>query len=187
MICLLIGLGFPKTTGIANTLLRTVAVCGFVGLGFIGANGFMRKSKKIESILGIIIFLVCSLNNKIKSGDVAMFSRRFRNPIVFLITSILGTYILLNFSIFLKEYKDLSVIEIINMYGKKSIIILCVHNFIIEIIRLIDYKFFNDSLMAMRMMEGIILTVLIMVILTLAFPTVEKLFGKTPGMIVKGK
>lgn len=181
--CLIIGFYMPEYSGIANTLLRSAAACGFMGIGFFGANIFMGKTSVLKIVICILIFVIFVSYN----GVVAMYSRTLAHPTIFLITGVLGTYILLNFCKYLKNDKEHPLIECLKIYGKKSIIILCMHSFLIEAIRLFDYKFFNDWLMTLGILEGILLTAAVMFILTLGMPFVEKYFGRTLGISEKGK
>lgn len=181
--CLIIGLYMPEYTGIANTLLRVAVACGFMGIGFFCAHIFMGETGFLENIISTLIFVFFVSYN----GVVAMYSRTFVHPTSFLITGVLGTYILLNFCKYLKNYEGHPLIEYLKMYGKKSIIILCTHNFLIEAIRLFDYKLFNDWLMTLGILEGITLTAVVVFTLTLGMPFVEKYFGRTLGINVEGK
>lgn len=180
---LIIGLYMPKYTGVANTLLRTVLACAFIGIGFLGANIFMRKTKILNFVICILIFIILASYNE----GVSMHSRTFLHPTIFLITGVLGTYILLNFCKYLKDYKKNLLIEQLKIYGKKSIIVLCMHKFLTESIYLFDYKFLNNLLMTLGTFGGVILTVIVMLVLTLAMPFIEKYFGKTLGTYEKGR
>ena len=58
--CLIIGLYMPEYTGVANTLLRIVAACGFMGIGFFGANIFLEKTRVLKIVICILIFVIFS-------------------------------------------------------------------------------------------------------------------------------
>ncbi len=183
LVCLFIGLAFPETEGISNTLLRTIAACGFIGLGFVSFEIFTKKVSSIIIFECGIVFVLSALNNEI----VAMYARKFGNPAMFFISSVFGSFLLLNLSIRLKRYKNCWVVKLLKMYGQKSIIILCTHNIIIEIIRLVDYKLFNDSLLKLGITEGLIMTAIVFMILTPAFSVIEQKFGLTFGLGKRGK
>ena len=65
-------------------------------------------------------------------------------------------------------------IRLLEYWGKNSIKILCLHGFIIEIIRLVDYKIFGNVLVCMGRWEGVVFTRIIMIILTSSMPLINK-------------
>lgn len=71
-------------------------------------------------------------------------------------------------------YLDKRNIRLLEYWGKNSIKILCLHGFIIEIIRLVDYKIFGNVLVCMGRWEGVVFTSIIMIILTSSMPLINK-------------
>lgn len=65
----------------------------------------------------------------------------------------------------------------LKFYGFNSIIILATHACIIEIIRLIDYKIFNDILIKLDLVGGIILSIIVMIIMIPIVNIINNYFG----------
>ncbi len=180
VVCLIVGLYVQDYGGIDNTILRAILACGFMGVGFWSASIFMSKPTTVKLVIGIMVFAVIVCQN----GFASMYAREFDNPTGFLMTGILGTYILLKLCKCFRNYEDCDsiILSYLKMCGRKSMIILCLHCFLIEAIRLIDYKLFDDWLMSLGIFEGFVLTIVVMFALTVTMPTIEKILGRTFGM-----
>lgn len=107
----------------------------------------------IGSILGL-------LNNQ-----VDMYTLKLNNVALFTIS-----FALINVG-FLSVLKSLSnsdrwhnILQKISFWGMNSIILLCTHNILIEILRLIDYKLFDDRLKMMEFGGTIVLTLIVLVL-----------------------
>lgn len=97
------------------------------------------------------------------NGPVEMTASKIGNPIVYfwgaMATSIAVMSLLKKI-----EDKQLKLLEILGVYGKNSIVVLCTNNLFIEIIRLLDYKIAGNFLISIDMIGCIIFIVILMVI-----------------------
>ena len=157
---MLIGLFAPSCNVLVTAILRAFVGTGFIAIGYYCYNLFIKSQN------GIFVFLICLVDIFIikRNGSTAMVNRTFGNPILYTWSGILGSYILLQICIHLK--KENRAICYLQSCGAKSSIILCLHMFIIEIVRFADYKLFGNILPVFSIFEGFVLTLLTMVILT---------------------
>lgn len=58
----------------------------------------------------------------------------------------------------------LNILQKLSFWGINSIIVLCTHNILIEILRLIDYKLFDDRLKMMGLVGTIVLTLIVLLL-----------------------
>ena len=72
--------------------------------------------------------------------------------------------------------------QCIEFLGRNSLIVLCTHMFFIEVIRLLDYKLFDNVLYTLGILEGVVFG---MLVVGLMFPVIavsnrylRKLYGK---------
>lgn len=138
----------------------------FVGIGFF-ATGFLIGKRKDEIkedkriflalLFGAYVFLVW------KNEGVNLANLEFNSGILYFLNSLLGTWLLVQVSIiFIKsEKRKDSIVSVITYLGKNSLFILGTHGFIIEIIRLIDFKIFNNLLPRLGIFEGIVFGLII--------------------------
>ena len=68
-------------------------------------------------------------------------------------------------------------------YGKNTLCILCTHMYLVEIIRLLDYKLFDNILYTLGLMEGIILGGMVMILEVIIIKIVNGYFPYTLGKI----
>lgn len=77
--------------------------------------------------------------------------------------------------------------EILKYWGENSIKILCLHSFVIQIIRLFDYKLLGNLLPRLGIFEGIVFAILVMAILTILMPVFNKFFYWSFGIQNKNR
>lgn len=159
-------------TSVANTILRVLLGCTFISIGFYGASLFYKiEFHPSYVILIAVAFTVVFLYN----GTVAMYERLLgRYPFLYVATGVLGSWFLLQISKYIALLNKGYLIDLLELYGANSIIILCLHNFVIEIVRFVDYKFLSSYLNASGFIGGLIITCITMLILTPLFPFCEK-------------
>ena len=92
----------------------------------------------------------------IKNGMVSLVDLRFNNPFLYTVAAILGCVSLLLLSVFLSTRAHVRYVNILIGFGRKTLYILEIHMFVIEVIRLIDYKAFGNILRKLGLLEGII-------------------------------
>lgn len=161
--------------GLLIPLWRSFIGAGFFAVGYRSKNIFERKTNGFTLILMGALFLLLSEMN----GMVSLVGLRFSNPLLYVATGLFGTYLL--YQLCLKIPKT-RWSEAIAFLGKNSIVVLCTHMFVVECIRLLDYKLFNNILPTLGIMEGFVFGGIVVV---LQFPIIQicnryvpKLFGK---------
>ena len=162
----IVGINMPECSYMLEVVFRAFVGVIFIEIGYYFYDMYINNFSKI--ILVIVIGL--DILGVQKNGLVNLSDRLFNNPYIYIWTACLGTYIIYKLSIYL----DKRNIRLLEYWGKNSIKILCLHGFIIEIIRLVDYKIFGNVLVCMGRWEGVVFTSIIMIILTSSMPLINK-------------
>lgn len=104
----------------------TPVALGFYTLGFLlkQKGALKKKSVLVEAVLFVSVCVIGILN-----GRVLMYENQYGNPVLFLLTSIAGFYLVNDISYYLKNQRLLS------WMGENSIIIYVLHFFIVQGIR----------------------------------------------------
>ena len=156
----------------------------FIGNFFIcfGFYSYKIFRKVINNILFALIGLI-SLFLIFQNETVSIAARSFGNPILYIVNGCLGTWVLLQLcmKLELSKLSACKVLQILKLWGAKSVVILCTHSCIIEILRLLDYKIFNNVLPKLGIGEGFALSFMVMSIITIFMPILIRLFGWTWG------
>ena len=162
----IVGINMPECSYMLEVVFRAFVGVIFIEIGYYFYDMYINNFSKI--ILVIVIGL--DILGVQKNGLVNLSDRLFNNPYIYIWTACLGTYIIYKLSIYL----DKRNIRLLEYWGKNSMKILCLHGFIIEIIRLVDYKIFGNVLVCMGRWEGVVFTSIIMIILTSSMPLINK-------------
>ena len=171
-----------------NNTYLTVFWRSFIGLGFFVVGYYssslfdlLKKKSTLREIVSIgilvvlfILYTVLSLKN----GAVSLISLNFSNPLLYTVNAIFGSLSLLLFSYLLASRVKARFLKIIIWFGQKTLFVLGLHQFIIETIRLADYKLFGNILPKLGLFEGIVFGTVVCVGLLLASSIFEKLKNK---------
>ena len=173
-----------KTDNVYLTVLWRIFVgFGFFAVGYYG-SAFIDWCKKKEFLQGVrlivilIILLVLYVIFSLKNGMVSLVSLRFSNPLLYTVNAILGSLSLLLFSFLLASRVKARFLKIIIWFGQKTLFVLGLHQFIIESIRLVDYKLFGSILPKFGLLEGIVFGTVVCVALLLISLIFEKFKNK---------
>lgn len=115
-------------------------------------------SEKIPITIAIILFIIASLATSFNLG-ASMIS--MNNVPLYLFNAIIISLSLITIIQFIEEKFQYN--ETITYFGKNSLIVVCTNNLVIEIIRLLDFKLFNNSLLHLGYL-GVILFFIIITI-----------------------
>lgn len=101
---------------------------------------------------------------------------------MFVISSVIGTYLVLRFSANITEmanrYNCCNILfSRLCYWGENSLAIMCIHMFVIEILRALDYRLFNSFLPVLGESEGIFLGCVIMLCCEMIIPVLNKYFS----------
>lgn len=158
---MILGLLWPEPDGYFQVILRCFVALGFFGVGFYFNEWWRRKQNLFY--VGFIAIVYCILS--IKNGLVSLVSCTFADPILYVVTSVGGTFVLVQTAMRLfQSGKSTQVITILEYLGKNSIVVLCTHAFIIEVIRLLDYKLLGSFLPKLGYGEGFVFTAIVMIL-----------------------
>lgn len=185
IICIFVGISFfivavflPKSYPLVETFIRAGVGYLFLCIGY-----FWKKYFTVESHRWMVCaFLVLDVLMVYFNGTVSLAIRSFNNPITYIATSVLGSWVLFQICHWIDRNKKLRT-GLLEKWGRYSIVILCTHQCIIEVIRILDYKFLGRMITNSGGLEGIIITIIIMVLITIFMPLLLKVFGWSWGII----
>lgn len=157
----LIGLLCP-VKGYLEVVWRCFIAIGFFTYGFF-VGGRDKKimfdlSSKKKGVLYGIIFLVYAVL-AVKNGLVSLVILQFGNPVLYVFNSILGTELLLVLAAWLDKRKVQGKLFV--TFGKNTLMVLGTHMFLVEIIRLFDYKLCANLLKKLGLFEGIVFGIVV--------------------------
>ncbi len=180
--CLLMGITIVfKTFSIPFPGLIGQGCVGFffMAVGYFSYKLLFRKTN-IFIVFGIgVIHLFLTFLN----GTVSTAALTFNNPLLYIINACLGTWVLIQFCVYLNEMRIMKFpLKPARYWGKYSIIILCLHYAVIETVRSLDHKLFDSLLPRLGAAEGYILSLLVMGLLTAVMPILTKFFGWSFGL-----
>lgn len=157
--------------------VRFLICYSFIYVGY--ALSLLNLLKHLKMAIAILLFGVCSIM-ALYNGFSEIASIRLNNPILFYVNAIGITWTLF---FFLNISKDTKVMKSLSFFGRNSIVILCTNNIIIEIIRLLDYRIWNNILLSWNTCGAIVLTVIIIIIEV----GLIKIINMTPAKFLFGK
>ena len=115
-------------------------------------------SSKKKGVLYGTIFLVYAVL-AVKNGLVSLVILQFGNPVLYVFNSILGTELLLILAAWLDKRKVQAKLFV--TFGKDTLMVLGTHMFLVEVIRLFDYKLCANSLKKLGLLEGIVFGIVV--------------------------
>lgn len=151
----------PNNT-LISAFLRAFKYIGFIALGYYFSKYWRLTIKKgnyiLIAILDIVlVYFSCNVLNNVNP---------ILNFIIFMFEGCLGSFVLLQLCYQITKLCNNNLcVNTLKKWGKDSIIILCLHRFIVEIIRLIDYKLLNNVIFNSGIVEGLIIASLVMTVL----------------------
>lgn len=146
---------------INNKIIRVILrACVAVMFALYGYLIYKYKYRIKDSSIFIILMIITSIIFSKYNGFVGLGSFELNNIFLYFLFGIIGSTGVL----FLIKKFDNKEIKILKLYGINSIVILCTHNILLEIIRLLDYKISGNILLNMDMLGSIILSIIIMIL-----------------------
>ncbi len=136
------GLLLPCLSPYLLVLWRSAVGLGFFTLGFYGANLFRKKAHPLLLCGATAVFAVAALWN----GVTRMISSNYANPLLFVISSVLGSYVMIQVCGRIADAVKATnkCLRLFAWWGKNTMIILCTHSVLIDLLRLLDYKGFGN-------------------------------------------
>lgn len=180
-IALMVGAVFiPSLPTILGTdILRAFVGCFFMAIGFYGYTLFFKKVPlPILLLLSVVNVVLIFRNNTVSIASLA-----FGNPFLYIINGCLGSWLLVQYCMHLAELpKAQAILKLVTVWGKYSIVILCLHLLAIECVRLADHILFHSILPKLSHAEGPVLTVIVMLLLSLSMPLLLRFFSWSWGL-----
>lgn len=122
--CMILAFAIPDFNYFVAILRRIFIAYGYITFGYIGKKFFSNKSKFGMILSGAVLIVLAYFN-----GLVDLSVRIFHNPVLYCITGILGTYVVLNIAHCMTGFLKKSLIEI----GTESLLIMGTHQHIMLI------------------------------------------------------
>lgn len=161
LILFFLGIIIPDHEYTFLALLRSFVGLGFFSVGYFFHDLFESNIKILYIGILFIAYYVLVVNN----GNIEFYIRNFHNSVLFLIDSFIGAYLILYICRYIDNIKKNRLInaskKVLCYLGKNSLLIMCLHVFFIEFIRLLDYKLFNCLLPTFGEFEGLIFGVIV--------------------------
>ncbi len=163
-------------------LWRAAVGLGFFTMGVLLAPIAMKKWRLLPTIALAALFVPIALAN----GSVGIVSLSFGNPVRFVAAALLGSALVVQVSIrlahaFCGEGKRAPVLRLLARFGESSLVILCTHPFLIEPLRLLDYKLFGSLLPRCGAAEPIVFAALVMALECAVIPLAHRPFAPLFG------
>lgn len=175
-------LGNNIAFGFVEVLFRSGVAIVFIAFGhmtyeYIKEKDFSYFSIIIINIINVFLFKF--------NGFVGLGAFRLNNIYLFLICGITGS---LGIILLAKRLDDVNL-KLLKFLGINTMVILCTHNMIIEIIRLLDYKLFGNILLKYNVYGSFLLCATIILIEIPIILICNKyfyyLFGKKKPVLLK--
>lgn len=176
IVIMLLSIIFTTNNEILEILLKMFVGAGFISIGYYFADTY----NKMFSVQSLLVLTIAHIMLAFLNSSVSMVDLIFGNPILYILTSSIGTLVIYGWCKKIKA--DSKISYLFGFFGRNSMKILCLHGFVVQIIRLLDHKLFNDFLPMLGFGEGFFLSAAIITILSIILklrnPFVEWTFGE---------
>lgn len=126
---MLFGLLYPSPSGYLPVLLRCFVALGFFAVGFFANRFWDKRQHPVVVAFAAAAYCVFATRN----GLVNIVSCTFYSPILYVVNSLLGTFVLLQLSMYLLSIdKETRITSSLEYMGRNSIIVLCTHAFLLK-------------------------------------------------------
>lgn len=134
-------------------LSRCLIGLAFYTIGFYCGSFIFGIKKWYYFCISLVSFVMTAFLN----STVSMNASQYGNPLLFLGSSISGSFCVIQISSFFEKKSMISKFtKAIEFFGRNTLIILCTHMFFIELIRIADNKLFGNILPLLGNVEGLV-------------------------------
>jgi fucose 4-O-acetylase-like acetyltransferase len=156
---LLVLLGLAAGVCMPHEALMPALLCRVLRAVFFLTVGEVLSSTDLEKYRSLFLpMLAAQIFLSRWNGSDAEFGN---SRIAFIVCALTGSIAAILFSAgFLKNAK----LRLLEHYGKNTLTILCTHPFIIEMIRLADYKVLGSRISGFGILEGIVITIIVLIV-----------------------
>lgn len=136
-----------------------------LGICFIEVGIIISKFRIAEKLplCGSFVFLTIGYILAQMNGEVEMSASNIGNAAIYFPCAIVTSIAVISLMKKVENYKW-NILKYLEEYGKNTIVLLVTNNLIIEIIRLIDYKFFGNFMIQLGMIGSIVFTIILLII-----------------------
>lgn len=165
----------PVPNRYLSVLWRVLIGMGFFAMGYYG-KVLINRPAKVWMILfcGGTFVVLATLN-----GMVSLVGMKLSNPILYTINGFLGTYVMYQICLRWSERN----VRFLSSFGRNTAVVLCTHMFAVEIIRLLDYKLFDNILYCFGLLEGLVFGGIVMAIMFVVIQICNRYFWYLFGPI----
>lgn len=163
----------PAVHGFWGCFYRALPGFTFTVIGYIFFETYSKKEKESIVIVAVLLHILSTFSNT--SVDLAYHS--IGNPLLYLVESITGTFVI--YQVALRVDND--CFKGIARCGRYSVVFLCLHGLVIQILRLLDYKLWSIFPL-MSWAEGMALAIVVALIIYWFIPFIEKNIGVLFGI-----
>ena len=121
VLCMLLAFYIPEGSYFVGIVRRIFIAYGYIVIGYVYKEYFLINSKKGLLLSCVLLIAIAYFN-----GVVDLSARIFHNPALYLVAGIVGTYMILNFSVLIKGIMERVLISI----GRESLLIMGTHQHI---------------------------------------------------------
>ena len=176
-VLLAISVFLPHQSTIVESMLHIIPAYVFIVVGYYCTTFFKNYSTLVIVVISLLFLLLSYLN-----GGISIAGRKYGNSIIlYLINSCTGTYVLLWTSRKLVARKSI-IIRFLIYLGQNTIIVLCLHQMVLDLLMLVDYKCFQIFDKLPVIIEALLLTVLIVSIITPIIMPLKRYFWWALGI-----
>ena len=177
VIMVICGVFGPGDNGYLQTLYKALIGCAFMVFGELLLPFFTKKIRWYWLISLLGLDSVCVVRN----GTVSMAGRAYHDALLYLITSIVGSLLIVQFCMRLQRYQDRFVVRQVIRFGRFSIVPLCTHQIVLEVLHIFDHRYLDEKLVSMGVLEGLILSFVTSILIMLLMPVLLRVFGWSWG------
>lgn len=154
-----VGLNLKSDNFFVLFIIRLIVCVVFVYFGFLFSK--FRIVHKANIVISFLL-IACGIPLAINNGPIGLAVLNLNNGWLFLLTALLNCTGIILF-LYFWEQKNIRL-QLLEIFGKNSIVILCTNNLLIEIIRLLDTKITNNLLFGLGVIGSVIFTAILLVI-----------------------
>lgn len=142
----------------------------FISLGFVIIGGFFYNVNKkpfshFDKLFAILSFILMSLL-AIYNGPVGIGALTLGNIVIFYLVASILSYLITRFMEYIDNTVDSTnkLLMFLNLFGRNSIVVLVTNNLLIEIFRLVEYKFFDNFFLNNGIWGALLMTFILVVL-----------------------
>jgi fucose 4-O-acetylase-like acetyltransferase len=143
-------------------IIKVFSSIEFILIGHVIWILIQKLSSPPPNILLTIILLIASLI-ALYNGFVSIGSLTFGNVVIFYLAASALSYTIITLFYKLDKHTDLKILNFLKLCGSNSIVILVTNNLLIEIFRLIEYKYLSCFFLNNGLLGSLLMTIILII------------------------